>query len=317
MNKSIPAISDEIKTDHIKILLDSEHEKIQHHLVGFHVEWLRSCYDDFKDYDKFLIIIYLVNETMSFYNRNLINLNYDNYYSKNYLEIEKINILKLSRDLRIPKESTRRKIMELEKRGVIKKFKKKIIIDRTAFEFVKPKNSIKSLTKILFEIIKILNKKNILKLSFSTDIIEENIKKHFTFCWHHFYKYQIPFMIGMKSKFLEIDILHIWAVIYLNKIYNIKKDKKNLQRKEFNSALYNHQSKGINAMSISDMTGIPRPTVIRKLKYLINKKYIFFDDKKLYHLSDIHHSDLNIQQTKNLYSFANLASILINKNIFN
>ena len=166
MNKSIPAISDEIKTDHIKILLDSEHEKIQHHLVGFHVEWLRSCYGDFKDYDKFLIIIYLVNETMSFYNRNLINLNYDNYYSKNYLEIEKINILKLSRDLRIPKESTRRKIMELEKRGVIKKFKKKIIIDRTAFEFVKPKNSIKSLTKILFEIIKILNKKKYFKTKF-------------------------------------------------------------------------------------------------------------------------------------------------------
>ena len=30
---------------------------------------------------------------------------------------------------------------------------------------------------------------------------------------------------------------------------------------------------------------------------------IFFDDKKLYHLSDIHHSDLNIQQTKNLHRF--------------
>ena len=87
MNKSIPAISDEIKTDHIKILLDSEHEKIQHHLVGFHVEWLRSCYCDFKDYDKFLIIIYLVNETMSFYNRNLINFNHEMFHSNPFIEL--------------------------------------------------------------------------------------------------------------------------------------------------------------------------------------------------------------------------------------
>ena len=27
-------------------------------------------------------------------------------------------------------------------------------------------------------------------------------------------------------------------------------------------------------MSISEITGIPRPTVVRKLKYLIDKKYL-------------------------------------------
>ncbi len=317
MTTTIPSISDEIKIDQIRSLLDNEHSKIQHKLVSFHVEWLRSCYSDFKDYDKFLIIIYLINETMSFYNRNLINLNYDNYYSKNYLEIEKINILKLSRDLNIPKESTRRKIIELEQKGVIKKFKKKIIIDRTAFEFVKPKNSIKSLSKILHQVIKLLAEKNVVKLNLSSEKIEENIKKNFTFCWHHFYQYQIPFIISMKTKFKEIDVLHIWATIYLNKIYNIVKEKKSLERERFNSALYKKNSKGINAMSISDMTGIPRPTAIRKLKFLVKKKYVFCDDDKLYHLSEIHHSDLTNQQTKNLYSFANLATTLINKNIFN
>ena len=41
---------------------------------------------------------------------------------------------------------------------------------------------------------------------------------------------------------------------------------------------------GINAMSISDITGIPRPTVVRKLKFLVKNKYILIDKKKLYYV---------------------------------
>ena len=39
--------------------------------------------------------------------------------------------------------------------------------------------------------------------------------------------------------------------------------------------------RGVNAMSLSDITGIPRPTVVRKLKWLINEKYLNINDKKL------------------------------------
>ena len=34
-------------------------------------------------------------------------------------------------------------------------------------------------------------------------------------------------------------------------------------------------------MSIADITGIPRPTVVRKLKYLIDKKFLHINEKKL------------------------------------
>ena len=40
-------------------------------------------------------------------------------------------------------------------------------------------------------------------------------------------------------------------------------------------------------MSISDITGIPRATVVRKLKNLLNKNYLIIDDKKHYRLTDI------------------------------
>ena len=43
---------------------------------------------------------------------------------------------------------------------------------------------------------------------------------------------------------------------------------------------------GLNAMSISDITGIPRATVVRKLKKLVKKKYLSVNDKKLYVITD-------------------------------
>ena len=39
--------------------------------------------------------------------------------------------------------------------------------------------------------------------------------------------------------------------------------------------------KGVNAMSLSEITGIPRPTVVRKLKYLTKNNYITINKKKL------------------------------------
>ena len=41
------------------------------------------------------------------------------------------------------------------------------------------------------------------------------------------------------------------------------------------------EDRGVNAMSLSDITGIPRPTVVRKLKTLINRNVVQINDKKL------------------------------------
>ena len=38
---------------------------------------------------------------------------------------------------------------------------------------------------------------------------------------------------------------------------------------------------GVNAMSLSEITGIPRPTVVRKIKYLVKNDYLNINEKKL------------------------------------
>ena len=63
------------------------------------------------------------------------------------------------------------------------------------------------------------------------------------------------------------------------------------QSKQFNPSKINRVAyfkeimgsdlRGVNAMSLSDITGIPRPTVVRKLKWLIDKKFLTINDKKL------------------------------------
>ena len=45
------------------------------------------------------------------------------------------------------------------------------------------------------------------------------------------------------------------------------------------------RSNGVSAMSVSDMTGIPRATVIRKCKFLIKNDYLKLNEKKQYILT--------------------------------
>ena len=44
---------------------------------------------------------------------------------------------------------------------------------------------------------------------------------------------------------------------------------------------------GVSAMSLSDMTNIPRATVIRKCKYLIDQGYLKLNEKKHYVMTGI------------------------------
>ncbi len=49
----------------------------------------------------------------------------------------------------------------------------------------------------------------------------------------------------------------------------------------------NDETSGVSAMSLSDMTNIPRATVIRKCKYLMEHGYLKLNDKKQYVMTGI------------------------------
>ena len=66
-------------------------------------------------------------------------------------------------------------------------------------------------------------------------------------------------------------------------------------------------------MSISDLTGIPRPTVIRKLKILLKQKDIYKDKNNLYYLENGKlFSELNKQRLINIKKLSQIISRINN-----
>jgi DNA-binding IclR family transcriptional regulator len=69
---------------------------------------------------------------------------------------------------------------------------------------------------------------------------------------------------------------------------------------------------GINAMSISDITSIPRATVIRKLKILVKNESLTIDDNKHYRLTGNYLKKNFTAQKEVLFKLANFAAQVFN-----
>ena len=267
--------------------------------------WMNNVYWAFKDHYKYMIIISLVEKTLQFYDQMQIDYSYDEYYSKSYLQIEKFSITELCEKLDLPKETVRRKVIELEKEGVISRDKKKIIIDRKAFEYVKPTNQIKFSAKYIYLVSLALNKEKILSKKIDKKSIENLIKKRFSLCWRWFYRMQIPLIIGYHKFMQDLSTFHIWGTICMNQVLNVSKelnpiDKPPLDYFMTNNVLLNNlgSDAGISAMSISDMTQIPRATIIRKCKFLIKNDLIKMNEKKQYVLTTMNFKKILPYQTE-------------------
>ena len=64
---------------------------------------------------------------------------------------------------------------------------------------------------------------------------------------------------------------------------NIKDNQSLLRNNDpFIKKIIEHGNKGLNAMTISELTNIPRPTVLRKLKNLLKKKLLIKDNNNHY-----------------------------------
>ena len=92
----------------------------------FELDWCYNAYNVFKDYDKFLILIYIIEKTFNTYKDFYFRKSYGEFYSADSFELQKFSVIDVSKDLLISKETARRKIIELEKLGIIKKDKKKL-----------------------------------------------------------------------------------------------------------------------------------------------------------------------------------------------
>ena len=309
----ILSINKEIEKKSLLQILEKNYSSLGPIWVNQQMEWCNGIYSSFKNHDKFLIIIYLIKKTLDIYSRNFVKLSYDEFYKKSTVEIAKFNVYEISTALNIPKETARRKINELENMGVIKRNKKKMIIDRSSFIYVKPENTVKRISRFLSSLANICNKEKILSKKFSSEEIELVIKKNFSYIWKIYYEMQLPMMIRYKNIFKDLETFHIFGTCVVNQHLHLQKiNDFKMSRDDFFKFIVSKDTQGLNAMSISDITGIPRATVIRKLEKLVNRKNLKIDKKKHYTLTGNFVEKFKLPQQNTLDDLANFSTKILN-----
>ncbi|MDC1212628.1 MarR family transcriptional regulator [Pelagibacteraceae bacterium] len=273
-----------------EILTQTNHVALQPH-YKFQQVWVNSAYATFNDFDTYLILMYLKNKIFINYSDRFHYMAIDAFYSQEKIAIDKINLIQISKSLNIPKETIRRKINYLQEKDIIFRSGKSIYLNSKALEIVKPKESIPLLSIFFEKISLILSKEAWFGKPIMREGIKEFIQNHYTVCWEYFYRFQISYLTRHRKCFEGLESWNIWGSIALAQSSAFHEENKKITREELTSyedylsAMLKFKSlRGINASSISDISSIPRATVIRKLRRMEKKGFIRRNQKLEYTL---------------------------------
>tara|TARA_Y100000741_G_scaffold150006_1_gene113188 strand:- start:472 stop:1443 length:972 start_codon:yes stop_codon:yes gene_type:complete len=295
------------------------YDSIHYLFVEFQFSWLQQAYKALKDIDKYNILVFLYKENFIELNELFKVKSLSEFYINPRFDLDKINIIHISQKLRLSKETARRKVLELEEDGILIKNKKRISVTLKAGLLQKPENTINSFSKILQYVSYLLHKEKKVKKYYKKEFFIKKINERFTQILAIFLEYQIEYLLTRRA--IANNDIEMWFIVgslLYNQIMFLKKsEKKSHYQKEWIEEVLNvGNKKGINAMTISDLTGIPRPTVIRKLKILLKQNDIYKDDQNLYYITD---GDLFAQLNKQrLLNIKKLSTVIsrVNNIIF-
>ncbi len=312
---AIPSISSQIDEKIIFKVIDKHFSRLAPYYYKWINSWLIGAYENFGNIDKYIILIYIINQDFIFFRKNGLIVDYDTFYKDKTLEVDKINISKISRELQIPKESVRRKVEELEKADIVKRKSRQIFVNRTAFTVVQAHLTLKNMSVLLCEFNKILKDENIVEVAYPTKEISDSIKKNFSFVWYQFYKFLFIFTNRCRKEVGDLETFCIGLLVLVNSADNKKFRIKDLSLKNYATSIQGSDDRGVNTMSISDVTGIPRITVIRKLKFLIKRNILQINEKKLItlNISGVALDEIQKLQNQNIKSLSNFIYRVFNQ----
>ena len=284
-------------------------------------DWVNRSYLNFNDFDTYLILMYLMNKVYVNYSDRFHYMSMEAFYSQEKVGIEKLNLIEISKDLNIPKETVRRKINYLQKHDIIIRTGKTIFLNSKGLEIQKPMATIENMASLLSKISIYLSAEDWFGKALEKEDIKKFITEHFTVSWEYWYRFQIPYLTRHRAFFGDLESWNVWGSIGLVQIRSLIEEINNdVSTKpktygDFFLMNLKHKAKrGINASSISDISSIPRATVIRKLKTLEKRKLIN-RNKKLEYSMGAKRDDLKMIEKNYLISqraFSDYASTMFN-----
>mgnify|MGYP003956361829 CR=1 FL=1 len=177
----------------------------------------------------------------------------------------------------IPKETVRRKIKNLQDSGFLIKDKKNKGYywnlsqkeKKAYFDIIHTET--KNLSSFIVKIILALN---VFPNKESYDLVNKEIESQFSFYWYHYLSCQLDWLRYWQLKLKDNDLLLITLQTMIPTLRYIDKNPKEIKLdnvfKIIGSIKKNYfENCSVSATSVSDVTGIPRATCIRKLDKLV------------------------------------------------
>ena len=233
----------------------------------------------------------------------------------------------------IPKETVRRKIKNLMDVGLLEKDKKNKsyywnLPAKEKDEFFKIiESQTKNLAIFISKILKDLDIKDFNKQPYKK-IIEDEINSQFSFYWYHYLSCQLEWLKWWQLKLKDNDLLLIALQATIPTLHFIDKKMNNVNVddvfKLIGQVTRNEcENCSVSATSVSEVTGIPRATAIRKLDKLVSLGFLVREVKsKRYSINQSTDA-----RTKNIMSrdnvsftiktFSDYIAIIINSLVYN
>ena len=117
----------------------------------------------------------------------------EEFYESDSVTIDKINLIQISNDLDIPKETIRRKVNELQETGVLVRKGKSIEFHKRGIEYQEPTDTVELLSSFIEKMSIMLSGNKWFGEALSKEYIKTFIQKYFSIIWLRYFKLQIPF----------------------------------------------------------------------------------------------------------------------------
>ena len=228
----------------------------------------------------------------------------------------------------IPKETVRRKIKNLVNTGFIlndknsKGYTWNLSQKRKDSYFENVNNEIKILTKFTYKFSKRL------KLNLNLELIEKEKKIQFSFYMYHLYSCQLKWLKLWKTKLKDSELILVIIQCIIPSLQREDKNSEHLNEENIFKIIGkineedNSVDVSVSATSISEVTGIPRATCIRKLEKLMRLGFLLREakTKRFYINQNISDRTKNIITKENIgYTieiFSEYLAIILNNLIY-
>ncbi len=257
------------------------------------------------------------------------NVSLENFW-KNFKNIHKPTekITSVVKITGIPKETVRRKIRNLMESGFLEKDKKNKsyiwnLTEKEKVDFFEIiEDETRNLSNFISKIVKDLGMKP------NTKLVEDEIRSQFSFYWYHYLSCQLEWLKFWQIKLKDNDLLLIALQATIPTLHYIDKTEKAVNIDDV-FKIIGHINKdecnncAISATSVSEVTGIPRATAIRKLDKLVNLGFLVREIKtKRYSINQsIDARTKNIMSKDNvsftIKTFSDYIAIIINSLVQN